>query len=552
MDQSRWHQIEEVFHQALATGVEDRGRWLDEACAGDPDLHREVSSLLASTSDASASIREVLAAEANSYTSDARTAVVGRRLGPYRLGGLLGEGGMGAVYLAERDDAQFAKQVAIKILPHAIGSPQAIARFRDERQILAALEHRNIVRLLDGGSTNDGLPFLVMEYIEGRPITVFAREHGLSIRARVQLVRAVCAALQYAHQNLIIHRDVKPSNILVEEDGTPKLVDFGIAKLLAPVSAFEREARTRTGHALFTPEYASPEQVRGEAVSTATDVYSVGAVLYELVTGQPPHRTTGDVLESIRVICDVDPVRPSVAAPSERRREIADDLDNIILKALHKEPGRRYRAIEQFSEDLGRFLEGLPVNARVATLGYRARKFARRNKAAVLATSLVMLALVAASVISFRQAARADAQALRAEDAAANALAEKSRAETETAHAQAEADRARKAERRVQEQLEQIRTEEAKRMEAENRESFKSQQVELTREQLKIALVKAREEKRMAEQESMRAREAEKHAEQAASAEKQSREQAEALLRREQTRVKELEDRVGKITKDLR
>jgi hypothetical protein len=513
MDRDRWGRIEDVFHRALAARDEERARLLGELCAGDADLRREVSLLLAGALDAGASIRGILAVEATTIAVDTSAPAVGRRLGPYRLRALLGEGGMGAVYLADRDDAQFAKQVAIKILPHAIGSPQAVARFRDERQILAALDHRNIVRLLDGGSTDDGLPYLVMEHIEGQPITAFARKHALSVRDRIQLVRDVCTAIQYAHQNLIIHRDVKPSNILVDKAGTPKLVDFGIAKLLAPLPSFEREARTRTGHTPFTPEYASPEQARGEAVSTATDVYSVGAVLYELVTDQPPFRAIGDLVETIRIICDVDPVRPSLAAPPERHREIAGDLDNIIFKALHKEPGRRYGTIEQLSDDLRRFLCGMPVNARVATLGYRARKFAGRHKAAVLATLFIMVALLAGTVISVRQARLAEDAATSALVAKTRAEIEKERAETETAHALAETARARNAEHRVQEQLEQIKVEAARRREAEDRVSDALNVSAESKDKLKLVLLRMGMEKQLVEQGARKAREAEARAE---------------------------------------
>jgi serine/threonine protein kinase len=331
---------------------------------------------------------------------------------------------MGAVYLAERDDAQFAHRVAVKILSRAIGSPEAVARFRDERQILAAPEHHNIVRLLDGGSTDDDLPYLVMEYIEGKTITKFADHHALSVRARVELVRQVCAALQYAHQNLIVHRDIKPSNILVDATGAPKILDFGIAKLLAPTASFRREARTRTGFAIFTPEYASPEQAREDAVSTATDVYSVGAVLYELVTGQAAHRATGGRLEILHAICEVDPPRPSTVAPPGWRRELAGDLDNIILKALHKEHARRYASMEQLADDLGRWLDGLPVAARTRTLGYRTRKFVRRNKGTVAAITLVAATLIAATFVSLRQAHRADERGTQAERARAIAVDE--------------------------------------------------------------------------------------------------------------------------------
>ena len=559
MDTERWRRIEAVFEQALELPELERDGFLDEACAGDPGLHRELKRLLTSAPTAGASLRKAVVAEVRLLASDAVTAQVGRRIGPFRLIGLLGEGGMGAVYLAERDDAQFAQRVAVKILSHAVGSPQAIARFRDERQILAGLEHPNIVRLLDGGSTDDDLPYLVMEHIEGTTLTGYANGRQLAVRARVALVRQVCSALQYAHQNLVVHRDIKPSNILVDADGMPKILDFGIAKLLAPVASFEREARTRTGFAMFTPEYASPEQARGDAVSTATDVYSVGAVLYELVTGQPPHRTAGSALDILRVICEVDPPRPSAAGPPGRRRELAGDLDNIILKALHKEPARRYASMEQLSDDLGRYLDGLPVAARTSTVGYRARKFVRRNKGVVVATSLVAAALVVATAVSLRQAHRADEQAEQAE-------AERVKAIDAARHAETETDRARKAEARVQAQLDQIKAEQSARAVAEADARAKGDEAELSREQLQVALAKSRQEKQLAEQqkllaeqqkqlaeqESVKAHVAESRAEAAARAEKTTRQDAEALYQKERDRVKLLEEASKKITNQLR
>jgi eukaryotic-like serine/threonine-protein kinase len=319
MSAQRWQLIEALFERAIELPDAERDAFLADRCAEDPALGREVRELIATAQAPGRSLRAAVVAEAQALAGAGDAPQVGRRIGPFRLLELIGEGGMGAVYLARRDDAQFHHRVAIKILPHALGSPQAIARFRDERQILAALEHPNIVRLLDGGNTEDGLPYLVMEHIVGATITRYAQDHQLSVRARLALARRVCAGLQYAHQNLVVHRDIKPSNILVDADGTPKILDFGIAKMLAPDAGFEREARTRTGAAMFTPEYASPEQARGDAVSTATDVYSLGAVVYELVTGQPPHRTTGSALDSLRLICEVDPPRPSAAAPRPRR-----------------------------------------------------------------------------------------------------------------------------------------------------------------------------------------------------------------------------------------
>ena len=544
MNSERWQRMEALFDQAMERPDGERGSFLDEACSGDPELRRDVGALIASAPTSGDVLRDAVASEVQLLATAAVTAQVGRRIGPFRLLRLLGEGGMGAVYLAERDDAQFAHQVAIKILSHAVGSPQAVARFRDERQILAGLKHPHIVRLFDGGSTDDQLPYLVMEHIEGTTITRYARDRGLSVRARLVLIRQVCAALQYAHQNLVVHRDIKPSNILVDAAGVPKVLDFGIAKLLAPIGSFEREARTRTGFAMFTPEYASPEQARGEPVSTATDVYSLGAVLYDLVAGQSPHRTAGSALEVLRVICEVDPVRPSAVAPEGWRRELAGDLDNIIMKALHKEPARRYASVEQLADDLGRFLDGRPVTARTATLGYRARKFSRRNKVAVVAAALVAGTLLAATGISLRQARRADAQAERAELEARNANDAATRAQVET-------DRARTAEARVQAQLDQITAAKSARAVAEANARAKGSEAELTREQLQVALAKARQEKLVAEQESAKAREAEARAEAAARTEQATRKEAEALYQKERERARSLAEAGKKITTTL-
>ncbi|MBC7977817.1 MAG: protein kinase [Myxococcales bacterium] len=388
MNTERWRGVEALFVRALELPESERARFVDDACPDDAEMQAELRGLLADA-PAGGSLRDAIAAEIQLLASDAAAAKLGGRIGPFHLIKLLGQGGMGAVYLAERDDAQFAQRVAIKMLSFGVGSPEATARLRDERQILAALEHPNIVRLLDGGSTEDGLPYLVMEYIDGPSVTAYAQQHQLSVRARVELIRQVCGALQYAHQNLVVHRDIKPSNILVDASGAAKVLDFGIAKLLAPIASFELRARTRTGFPLFTPEYASPEQARGGGVSTVTDVYSTGAVLYELVTGQPPHRTSENAFETLRMICEVDPPRPSAVVPGARRRELAGDLDNIILKALQKDPARRYASTEQLADDLGRWLDGLPVSARTQTFVYRAAKFVRRNKGLVAAVAIV-------------------------------------------------------------------------------------------------------------------------------------------------------------------
>lgn len=523
---------------------EQRRTFVESECGKDPELQREVTELLASAPTTAGSFRRSIAAAAHDLSTDTVRAQVGRRIGAFRLIRLLGEGGMGAVYLAERDDSQFRQQVAVKLLSHAVGTSHAIARLRDERQILASLEHPNIVRLLDGGSTEDGLPYLVMEYIEGSTLNSYARQQNLTVRARVLLVRQVCAALQYAHQNLVVHRDIKPSNILVDHAGTPKVLDFGIAKLLAPSAELALEARTRTGFALFTPEYGSPEQARGEAVFTATDVYSTGAVLYELVAGRSPHRTTGGQLEILRSICEDEPGLPSELAPAERRPELIGDLDNIILKALHKEPARRYASMEQLSDDLRRWLDGLPVLARTATLGYRARKFVQRHKALVAAVAAVTLALLGATGVSLRQARRADEQAARAERERGRALEAAGRANAET-------ERARAAELRLKVQLDELRAEQAARGKAEAEARAKGTEAELSREQLEIVLEQVRREKAVAEQESQRARAAEEQAQAAAVAERKTRQEAQALYQRERARAEQLEEASKKITTQL-
>jgi eukaryotic-like serine/threonine-protein kinase len=372
-------------------------------------------------------------------------------VGPYRLIRELGRGGMGTVYLAVRSDDAFQKRVAVKILKRGMDTDSIVRRFRTERQILASLEHPNIAGLLDGGTTADGLPYFAMEYVEGQPIDEYADAQRLDTTARLRLFRQVCSAVQYAHQNLIIHRDLKPANVLVTADGTPKLLDFGIAKLLNPELGGATLAPTVVGLQLMTPEYASPEQVRGEPVTTATDIYSLGVMLYELLTGRRPYRLNSRSVEEIeRVVCNAHPVRPSTAVtrveefagndavtgeaavtlaeihPTNTGRaraidtdrlskRLAGDLDTIVLKALSKEPPRRYASVDQFSEDIHRHLVGLPVIARKDTLGYRTAKFVRRNRAAVIAGAAVFVVLVAGIIGTASQASVAQRERARAE-----------------------------------------------------------------------------------------------------------------------------------------
>ncbi len=394
----RWNRIVALFEAAAAMPDDERVGWLDQACGDDQGLRDELRSLLASDGDAR--LRAAVAGVAAALVADAAT--VGTRLGPYRLVELLGEGGMGAVWRATRDDDAFRRDVAIKVLRTGLASADAVARFRDERQILAGLDHPGIVRLLDGGTTDSGLPYLVMEHIDGRPLADVAR--ALPVPDRVGLVARIADAVQYAHQKLVVHRDLKPANVLVDAHGAPRLLDFGIARLLD--EADRDAARTRTGQALLTPAYASPEQARGERATVASDVYGLGAMLYELLAGVPPQRPSTSLLETLRAICEREPELPSIAAPA-LRRELRGDLDNITLRALQKAPGARYPSAAALAEDLRRYLDGRPVRARAATPGYRAAKFLRRHRVGVVVAGATTVALAVATAVSVVQARRA-------------------------------------------------------------------------------------------------------------------------------------------------
>jgi hypothetical protein len=309
---------------------------------------------------------------------------------------------MGAVFLANRDDDQFRKIVALKLLRFETDEPAVLARFRNERQILAALDHPNIAALYDGGSTEEGLPYLVMEYVAGDTLTEYCESHKLPVNERLRLFRRVCDAVQYAHQKLIVHRDLKPSNILVTREGVPKLLDFGIAKLLlSPELMGNAAPKTQTGMALMTPEFASPEQIRGEPVSTATDIYSLGVVLYQLLTGQLPHQLYRfDPIELQRAICTTDAKAPSAIGNATPR----GDLDTIVLTALQRDPQRRYRSVDQFSEDILRYLEKRPVLARPDTIRYRVSRFTARNRWALAAAAGIVISLGAGTAIALSEA----------------------------------------------------------------------------------------------------------------------------------------------------
>jgi serine/threonine protein kinase/Tol biopolymer transport system component len=394
MNQERWKRVEEVFESALERAPGERSAYLAQACAGDESLRRQVETLIVSYNRAENFIEVPALASSASDTliDDPSTSFIGRRVGSYKTVREIGRGGMGSVYLAVRADDEYQKRVAIKLIKRGMDTDFIIRRFRNERQILASLDHTYIARLLDGGTTEDGLPFFVMEYVEGQPIHQYCDMQKLSIVERLQLFRKVCSAVHYAHQNLIIHRDLKPSNILVAADGTPKLLDFGIAKILNPEISSQMLDPTTAALRMMTPEYASPEQVRGESTTAASDVYTLGVMLYELLTDHRPYQLRNCLpLEVSRIICEEEPERPSVAVnlievipidnappleitpasvsrarnstPEQLRRQLSGNLDNIILKALRKEPQRRYQSVEEFSEDIRHYLEGLPVSA---------------------------------------------------------------------------------------------------------------------------------------------------------------------------------------------
>ncbi|MFH1843755.1 MAG: protein kinase [bacterium] len=431
----QWERIKTILDSALDLPASERGAHLDTACGDDAGLRAEVLSLCeahdrAATNDALVS--PFTGGSDGSETRAPKPVPVGQRIGAYRLLEVLGRGGMGTVYLAERADGQHQRQVAIKLL-HLGFRQHELQRFTAEQQILARLEHPNIARLLDSGTSDDGLPYLIMEYIDGKPVTDYCDTFRLGTADRLALFTTICEAVQFAHRNLVVHRDLKPSNILVDGDGRVTLLDFGIAKLIDE-RALTDSPLTRTGLRVLTPEYASPEQFRGDPVTTATDVYSLGILLYELLCGHRPYRlarlTAGEVE---RIVCRDEPPRPSrmisqvtelqqqdgsirhigpetisrsrATSPERLRRRLAGDLDIIILTALRKEPERRYGSVEQLADELRRHLGGLPVQARPDTVRYRLSKYVGRHRLPIAAGVLILLSLVAGMVMTGRQAA---------------------------------------------------------------------------------------------------------------------------------------------------
>jgi eukaryotic-like serine/threonine-protein kinase len=446
MDPERWSRINELFFAALEQPTDERAAFIERGCAGDAELQCEVERLLAADrTEHSRPFLDATIARVQPATAGGalQGSMIGRRIGPYEIRGLIGHGGMGDVYRAERV-GDFEQTVAIKLIRREMGSALLLDRFRTEIRVQGELgRHPNIVGLMDAGTTDDGVPYFVMEYVDGERIDRYCNAHQLGTRERLSLFRTICEAVHYAHQHAVIHRDLKPSNILVTAEGAPRLIDFGIAKLMDAGPEMGSGLPTVTGFHPMTPEYASPEQVRGEALTTASDVYALGVILYELLTGHRPYHLSSRVAAEVqKVICLEEPVKPSAAidrratvtdsegttskltpesigaargeTPRQLRARLAGDLDNIVLMALCKEPRRRYASADSLSADLQRYLDGLPVTARKASAGYRLSKFVRRHRAGVAVAAVFLLTLLggfAGTGVGMLRARRAQDQA---------------------------------------------------------------------------------------------------------------------------------------------
>jgi len=455
VEKGTWLRVKKIFSEALDLPAAERDEYVKSRCGDDQQLFQEVISLLAAHQRAEDGPDPLSDGPTNPLSRDALgDSVTGQRVGPYRLVRLIGEGGMGVVHLGERADGQFERRVAVKLIRPGMGTRSMVKRFELERHTLAALEHPNISRLLDAGTTDSGLPYLVMEYVDGLPLDAHCDAAKLGITARLELFLTACRAVQHAHRNLVVHRDLKPGNILVDGEGQLKLLDFGIVKLL-PGASRETANLTRTAQQVMTPAYASPEQVLGRPVTTSSDVYSLGIVLYELLTGHLPYRLrTSSPRELLEVVCEQEPTRPSAAvgqtveeegpdgaprvllspkavatarqsSPERLRRRLSGDLDLILLMTLRKEPERRYASVEALAEDIRRYLEGLPVSARDDSFGYRTGRFIRRHTLGVTVGAAIVLLLSAGLASTWIQMRVASSERDRAQ-----AEAEKARAVT--------------------------------------------------------------------------------------------------------------------------
>ncbi len=413
---ARWQKIQSLFEEVVDSGPEERVARLASSCQGDSELRDSVEALLASDRRTEDPLINAIGAAAESLLEEHQDRLLGTRIGPYRVVSILGQGGMSTVYRGERDDSQYQQTVAIKVLHHAVLHPRLRSRLHSERHILATLDHPSIARLIDSGDLEDGTPYLVMEHVDGESIDVYCDSRTLFVRERLEMFLQVCTAVQYAHRNLIVHRDIKAANIFITGDGTAKLLDFGIAKLLAPESLSHTLPVTRLQERILTPENAAPEQVLGRAITTATDIYSLGVLLYQLLTGRSPYRLLSfSQLQLERAICMDDPVRPSQMvvsklsgendpdrsrisdrrglSPQRLRTRLSGDLDAIIGMAMRKEPDRRYPSVEAFAADVQRHLTGRPVRARQGDWRYHTAKFLRRHTLAVVGIAAIMLGL---------------------------------------------------------------------------------------------------------------------------------------------------------------
>lgn len=460
LTQDRWIQIDSLFQDVLEQSPDTRYRYLSDACGEDTDLRNHIEKLLKVHEEAG----QILGDSVDSFAAPLipglleevegtgqQDQTIGTKIGSYEIKEIIGQGGMGTVYLAEKKDAPYEKKVALKLVRRGMDSEDILRRFHNEGQILASLEYPNIARLYDGGIHEDGRPYFVMEYVEGEPIHSYCDKNKLSIKERLRLFKNVCEAVHYAHKNLVVHRDIKPGNVLVTKDGTVKLVDFGIAKLLESNGMGLVTSQTQTGIKLLTPEFASPEQVQGQTITTASDVYSLGILLYLLLTGRKPYRfESTSMLEIERIVCETEPIRPSEAASGNPQsspgvgettlapdqsaqfhtkdsysliKELRGDLDRIVLKTLRKEPGRRYRSVLELSDDLDNYLYGRPILARPATLRYRTQKFIRRNRWGVFVSAVAVLSILSGLVIIIWQANIARTERDIAQNEAAKAKA---------------------------------------------------------------------------------------------------------------------------------
>ena len=443
METENWDRLNEIFHEAIELPKAERRRFIESACDDDSKLIKEVENLIFSAESEEGFLNESALGKVDSYLSSANN-LQGESIGQYRIIEEVGRGGMGAVFLAERADKEFDQKVAVKIVHNQFANEALLERFRSERQILASLKHPNIAHLIDGGTTEDGLPYFVMEYVEGETLLDYCDNNKLNTDERLKLFQNICSAVNHAHKNLIIHRDIKPSNILVTKDGVPKLLDFGIAKPYSLNESKESVTLTQTGGRMLTPDYASPEQVSGEIVTTSTDIYSLGVVLYELLTGHRPFQlATQNPIEAFKIICEKEPIRPSNMVgtteekvlndldtrkitpqtvsknrntqPDNLSRQLVGDIDNILLKSIRKESERRYDSVNEFVEDIKRYQDGLPVSATADSKTYRVKKFVNRHKTGSLMVAFATLLLISATAITSwqyfeAQKAQADAE----------------------------------------------------------------------------------------------------------------------------------------------